>query len=226
MNSVQEKIDKFFSQYQKVKYPKNQILIKPEEPLVYIYNLYSGYIKSYSLNEDGLELTINVYKPFNLIPITETLAGKTNSYFFQAMTEVVLAKAPTYKVHEFIRSDKDILFDLIKRVSSGLEGFMIRTQYLIRSNSTQKITSSLVLLGRRFGKTIVGNKVEILLPQTHSDIANLSGVSRETASIELKKLKDENLISVNKKIITINDFEKVKEMSTIYYEDQPLPYSF
>jgi len=52
MDLVQEKIDNFYSQYPKLKYPKSWILIKPEEPLAYIYNLYSGYIKSYSLNDN------------------------------------------------------------------------------------------------------------------------------------------------------------------------------
>ncbi len=103
---------------------------------------------------------------------------------------------------------------------------MIRTQYLIRSNSTQKVASSLVLLARRFGKTVGENRIQIPIPQTHSDIANLSGVSRETASIELKKLKDKDLILVDKKLITINDFKAIKEISTIYYEDQPLLYDF
>jgi CRP-like cAMP-binding protein len=225
-NSLRDKKSDFFNQFQKVHFKKGETIIQPEEPLEYIYAIEKGYVKSYSLNDDGYELIMNIYEPGSFFPITETLARKVNTYFFEAVTNVIVYKAPTEKVHAFLQEDKEVLFDLVKRISIGLEGFMIRTQYLIRSNATQKITSSLVLLARRFGEKLKTNEVKIIIPQTNTDIANLSGVSRETASIELKKLKDENIITTKNKTTTILDLEKLKKLSTIYYEDQPLPYSF
>lgn len=223
---VKKKVDEFFSGFSKIELPKGSIIIQPEEPLIYIYNLVSGYVKSYSLNDGGLELTINILKPYSFFPITETLSAKTNSYYFEAVTDVVLYKAPTHKVHDFLKSDPEVLFDLVKRISSGLEGFMLRTQYLVRSNSTQKVSSTFVLLARRFGETDKNKKVRILLPQTHADIANLAGVSRETASIEIKKLVDLGYIKVNKQIYTIENFERLRDLSTLYHEEKPLPFSF
>ena len=224
--NLNQKIENFFAKYPELKIKKGQTIIQPEEPLIYIYHLHSGYVKSFSLNDEGLELTINIFKPNSFFPITETLTGRTNTYFFEAMTDVVLRKAPTAKVHEFIKSDQEVLFDLTKRISSGLEGFMIRTQYLIRSNAEQKISSSLLLMARRFGQNTPDRKVKILLPQTHEDIANLAGGSRETASLELKKLENEGIIFSSKKIFIINDFQKLREISTIYLEDQALSYGF
>lgn len=224
--NIKPKIEEFFSKCPKIEVEKGSVIIQPEEPLVYIYNLVSGYVKSYSINEEGIELVINIFKPGTYFPITETLAGITNNYYFEAATDVVLQKAPTKKVHDFVKSDAEVLFDLTKRISSGLEGFMIRTQYLIRSSAEKKVASSLVLLARRFGENILDNKVKINLPQTHEDIANLSGVTRETASIELKKLENEGLISSSKQIFLIHNFQELKEKSTLYYEDRPLPYSF
>lgn len=223
---AKSKIQDFFSEYKEISHEKGTIIIQPEEPLLHIYNLVSGYVKSYSLNDNGLELTINIYKPYSFFPITETLARRTNTYYFEATTDVVLQKAPTMKVHEFLKANNDVLFDLTRRISSGLEGFMVRTQYLIRTNATQKVASSLVLLARRFGKNAPDKKIKIILPQTHEDIANMAGVSRETASIEIKKLENSNLISTKKQIYTINDFQGLKEISTIYFEDQPQAYTF
>ncbi len=223
--SVKAKIDSFFDKYHTLKLKKGQTIIKPEEPIVYIYNIKEGFVKSYSTNENGMELTLNIYKPYSFFPITETLAGRTNTYYFEAITDVVLQRAPTHEVHEFIRSDNEVLFDLTRRVSIGLEGFMIRTQYLIRSNATQKVASSMVLLARRFGENKAG-QIKIILPQTQADIANLSGVSRETASIELNKLIGNRIIKANKLHYTVLDMDSLKEASTIYYEDQPLPYNF
>jgi CRP/FNR family transcriptional regulator len=226
VDKVHEQIKGFFSGYPKLELKKGSVIIKPQEPLLNIYNIFLGYVKSYSINEDGMELTINILKPYSFFPITETFAGMTNNYFFEAVTDVVLQKAPTRDVHEFVKSHQDILFDLVKRISIGLEGFMIRTQYLIRSNATQKVSSSLVLLARRFGENLAGQKVKILIPQTHTDIANLSGVSRETASIELKKLQDGGIIAYKKQTFIINDFNQLRDLSVIYQEDTATRLSF
>lgn len=225
-DKIKNKISEFFSSYEKIELKKDSIIIQPEEPLIYIYNIVTGYVKSYSINDNGLELIINIFKPYSFFPITETLAARTNTYFFEAVTDVVLQKAPTQKVHDFVKSDSEVLYDLTRRISSGLEGFMIRTQYLIRSNSEQKVASSLVLLARRFGENMEAKKIKVLLPQTHEDIANLAGVSRETASIELKKLENRGILFSSKQTYIINDFEKLKEVSTIFYDDQPLPFTF
>lgn len=225
-DAIKTKIDAFFSQFPIKMVKKGTTILRPEEPLTYIYNIAEGFVKSYSLNDNGIELTINIYKPYSFFPITETLAGRINTYFFEAITDVTLQKAPTPLVHAFVQSDSEVSFDLIRRVSSGLEGFMVRTQYLIRSNATQKVASSLVLLARRFGETALDQKITIQLPQTQTDIANLSGVSRETASLELMKLQRQGIIKPKQKRYVIHDFERLKAVSSIYYEDQPLPFTF
>jgi len=224
--SVQRRLNKFFSKYPKKNYPKGQILIYPEDSLDYIYSLHSGYVKSYSLNDKGVELIINIYRPYDFFPITETLAEIVNTYYFSTVSTVTVFKAPSVDVHKFIKNDNEVLFDLAKRISIGLEGFMVRTQYLIRSNSLQKVASSLVLLARRFGKRISTNKITILIEQTHEDIANLSGLARETTSNELQKLRKKKIINIKNQIYTINNFDKLLKLSTIYYEGQPLPFKY
>lgn len=224
--AVIKNIADFFAQYPTTNYKKGEILLRPGDEITHIINIESGFVKSYSINDEGYNLVINIYKPYNFLPITETLAERTNPYFFETMTDVTVQKAPTPDVHNFIKNDPEVLYDLTRRISSGLEAFMIRTQYLIRSNSTQKVASALVLLARRFGEQQTDNVIRILLPQTHADVADMSGCSRETASIELKKFQDEGVLQIKNKIITILDFEELRNISAIYYEDQPLPYSF
>ena len=64
------------------------------------------------------------------------------------------------------------------------------------------------------------------MPQTHADIASLAGVSRETASVELKKLEREKVIERKGKTTIILSLLKLRKISTLYYEDNPLPYTF
>ena len=222
---VLHKLNIFFSKYPTKKYSKGEIILSPEEYPKRIYNIKKGFARSYSLSEDGHELTLNIYKPSSFFPIPTVLAELKNSYYFEALSGIVLNLAPVDEVVEYIKSDKEVMFDLTRRLSVGLEGFMTRTQFLILSDSRQKIASSLVMMVRRFGQKD-RKKIIIQLPQTHADIASLAGVSRETASVELKKLEREKVIERKGKTTIILSLLKLRKISTLYYEDNPLPYTF
>jgi CRP-like cAMP-binding protein len=222
---VLRKLNIFFSKYPTKKYSKGEIILFPEKHPERIYNIKKGFVRSYSLSEDGHELTLNIFKPSSFFPIPTVLAELENSYFFEALSDIELNLAPVDEVIEYIKSDKEVLFNLTKRLSVGLEGFIIRTQFLIRSDARQKIASSLVMMVRRFGQED-RKKIKIQLPQTHADIASLAGVSRETASIELKKLEREKIIERRGKTTIVLSLLKLRKISTLYHKNKPLPYSF
>ena len=219
------KLNIFFSKYPTKKYLKGETILFPEMRPEIIYNIKKGFVRSYSLSEDGHELTLNIFKPSSFFPIPTVLAELKNSYYFEALSSIELNLAPADEVVEFIKSDKEVIFDLTRRLSIGLEGFMTRTQFLIRSDARQKIASSLVMMVRRFGQKN-SKKITIQLPQTHADIASLAGVTRETASIELKKLEREKVIERKGRTTIVLSLLRLKRISTLYYENKPLPYSF
>ena len=223
--NVLRKLNIFFSKYPTKKYSKGEIILSPDEYPERIYNIKKGFVRSYSLGEDGYELTLNIFKPFSFYPIPTVLAKLKNLYYFEALSDVVLNLAPADEVVEYIKTDKEVLFDLTRRLSIGLEGFMTRTQFLIRSDARQKVASSLVMMVKRFGQKD-GKKINIYLPQTHADIAGLAGVSRETASIELKKLEREKIIKRKGRTTIVLSFLKLQRISTLYHENKPLPYGF
>ncbi len=224
--NVQKILSKYFSKYPKRYLRKNEILIEPDSKVDYIYFLNYGLVKSYAINSDGNEFIINILKPTTFFPITPALIQQNNRYYFETITPSIVHKAPTEKVLTFLEENNEVLMDLTKRLSSGLEGTLVRIQYLTRSDASTKVSSSLILLLKRFGESYKNNYVKINIPLTHQDIANLAGISRETASIELKKLEREGIISRKGKYTTINDSDKLQERSILYFEEKPLPYGF
>ena len=150
-----------------------------------------------------------------------------NDFYFEALDEVSLKVIPTQEFISYLKTDKESLFVLAKNLSIGLEGFMIRTLYLIRSDARKKLASAILMMAKRFGSILEDNKTfKISLPQSHEDIANLAGISRETVSIELKKMKDEGVVYRKQKHTFVKDIDRLKEISTIFMDKQPLPYSF
>ena len=58
-------------------------------------------------------------------------------------------------------------------------------------------------------------KVTINIPLTHQDFANLSGLTRETASLELEELEKKKFISYKKHLVTVNNVENFTKEYTV-----------
>jgi len=217
----------FAEKYPLKKYTKGQSIILPGDENKFVYLIIEGHVKSYAIDENGNAIILNIYKPGNIFPISEVLAEKVNPFYFEVIDSCILRVVPTKDMINYLIDNKDALFDLTRRLSVGLEAFMIRTLYLIRSNAAQKIAAALVMLAKRFGVQDNGGKTLVIsLPQTHDDIASLAGVSRETASIEIKKLEKLGVLSRKNKKTIIKDYTKLCENSLIYYRNEHLPYTF
>lgn len=218
---TQEKVASFFSKYPEVRYKKGTMILQPEDSIVSIFYLMTGYVRMYSILSDGKELTLNIFKPGSYFPLFLAFANSQNSYFFQTMTAVTVRKAPKIDVVQFIKGNSDVLFDFTRRMSIGFYGLLSSLQYQLFGSVRRRITSTLVLLSKRFGEHLKDG-IYITLQLTHQDIANLTGVARETASVELEKLQKQDIISYAHKKIIIHNLKALDQEVLVSEEMQPL----
>lgn len=195
-------IQTFFSTFPRKTLKKGEILLYPNEPVPSLYYLVSGYIRMYSVLPNGNELTITIFKPGVYIPLFLVIDDSKNVYYYEAFTDSVVQQAPVSQVMQLLKDNTDILFDVTKRISSGLRGLVENLQYQLFGSVRLRIIATVLMLSKRFGEdSIEGSK--IMLPLTHQDIADLVGVARETVSLEMKKLQEERLITYSYKQITV-----------------------
>ena len=81
-------------------------------------------------------------------------------------------------------------------------GDSIRLNALEHSRASDKLVYTLHYLSLSHGRPLGGNgnKVELTLDLTHQDLANLTGLTRETAATELNKLKKQGVIEYGKHV--------------------------
>jgi len=126
---------------------------------------------------------------------------------------------------EFIEKNPEIQSFFLKRMSTGLEGYVVRSQFLIRGSAEQKVVSSLLLLGLRFGRK-VKNYTHIDLPLTHQDVADLSGITRETATLCINELEDNKLIAKKGKYFKLFNEKKLNEICKTFEDGSHLDFNF
>lgn len=209
--SVNKKLDDFFRQYKNQKYKKGEILVRADDDPSGVFYLVDGVVRRYSISADGEELTINIYRAISFFPLSWVINNFHAAHYFEAMTQVEVYRAPKDDMLKFIKDNEDVMFGLLSRVYLGLEGYVRRMEYLMHGNAQSRVISDLILYSRNFGR-LQDNKILIELKVTEQDLASLSGLTRETVSREIQKLKKVGLIDFKKNQIIINDLKKLEQL--------------
>jgi CRP/FNR family transcriptional regulator len=79
----------------------------------------------------------------------------------------------------------------------------------------QNVAYIVGLCADQFG-TRTGNMVTIDLPLAHKDIASMVGLTRETVSLEMKKMEQMGVIEYKRNNITIKDINLFKKKTATF----------
>lgn len=202
---IEDKLDIFFSKYKNQKYKQRDVLIRADENPNGVFFLKKGTVKMYVITKNGDELVLNIFKPLSFFPMSYALTNKPNIYFYESVTDADVWKAPKEDVLKFIRLNPDVMLDLLTRLYSGIEGLLMRLSYLMSANAHERLIVEILIYIKRFHKNELQNGIDIHINITEKELANLTGLTRETVSRELKSLKNKGLITFVRRKLTVHN---------------------
>lgn len=214
-----EELGTFFSKYRLLKYRKNEVILRAGDTPSGVYYLRSGYVKDFAISKKGQEVTLVVLKPGDFFPVSWTVADFPLVHNYQAITPSEINRCSKNDFISFIKRKPDVLFKLLAGMTVRMRHSLERLEYLAFGNAYEKVSSIIIILAERLlessllERNLKGEKIdlEIPLPETHREIGNFLGLSRETASIELEKLKRKKIIDYHGKKLIINDLKRLEE---------------
>lgn len=207
-NNVTEKINNFFAKYERQTYKRGDYLKISNKQPQGVFCLQSGVVRCFSLSKEGAELTINIFKPVSFFPVGWVINNASDNYTYEAITDVEVLIAPKNEFETFLQENPDVVYDLLKRIYRGLEGYFMRIESLLSGEPYFRTVVQLVIHTRRFGiKSGESYKVNV----THSQLASLTGLTRETITREIKKLEDKELVTYKGKQLIVLDIAKLEE---------------
>lgn len=212
MNSpVSQKIATFFAAYQPTKFKKGEVIIEANKLPLGLYFLTNGFVRQYVFTESGQELTLHFFKPGSFFPLFWIINDQPNRYFYQAFTDIEVHIAPKDVSVDFLKTNPDILLDLTGRLLFGLDGLLTRIESLASASARDRTIGILLFLGKHFGKS-EGHGLTLTQQFTHNDLANLTGLTRETTSREVEQLTKAGLITTNGRFIHIPNLESLTKV--------------
>lgn len=188
-----KEFETFYSQFTTRYYKKGEMLIRADDDPQGIFCLKKGYVRQYTISKTGLELTLHILKPMSYFPMVWAINGTPNVYYFEALTEAEVGRAPRDQVVSFIKDKPTIIFALMSELLEDYAETLKRVEHLVFSDAYRRVISVLLYIAKHFGeKSDKGIVVDHRF--TQQDIATLVGVARETASNELVKLEKKGFI--------------------------------
>lgn len=208
MKTVVGKLDEFFSGYPKRLYPKDQIIIFVGENTDKLFYLYDGQVALYDTSYRGDDVTLNMLSPQAIFPMAHALEDHDNKFFYKAAVDTTVHIAPKEDVLEFISNNPDVAMDIIQRLFGTLERMYGRLVYLMSGSAGSRIMYEIIMECHRIGTS--SGHGSYLLSIHEKDLAARTGLSRETVSRELRRLKDKQLAYSDKQAIRVLDLPKLE----------------
>lgn len=207
---IQQKIDSFFIKHKKQTYKKGEILIRADENPSGIYYLKEGIVKEYAISKKGEELVVNMFKPGAFFPMSWGINETDNRYYFEALNPVIVWKTPKDEAVAFLKREPDVMYNLLSRLYKGTDGLLTRLVYLMSGSAYARLITEILISGKRFGvKDTKSGSVTCTI--TEIELATHAGLTRETVSREIKRLKEKKLVNLSRNTLEIPDISKLEE---------------
>ncbi|MDM5186885.1 Crp/Fnr family transcriptional regulator [Bacillus sp. DX4.1] len=193
-------------------YKKGQFLFLEGDSRERIYFMLDGFVKLERVNQSGNLLYEDYVKRFSMFPYSGMFTDEAYDYTAVAMTDVDVYYIPTIIFEDMVKSSRKQLIYTVHQLSSILKANESRVQNITIPNAQDRVIQTLNYLMNDLGEQ-EGEEIVISCPFTTIEISKISGTSRETVSGVLKQLKNDSIVTMLGKKITIHDPTYFEEVS-------------
>lgn len=206
--NLKKKLTTYFSGHKLAKYRKGEIILKPGESPGYVGFIKTGFVRVYTLSEEGQEITMPFFKPILYFTSIYSLIEMRNRFYFEAMTPVEIYQVPVKEMDDFLAKEPDVKTGVINNVLTAFIDLVEQMGILLSGNAYTKVATMVLLLAGRT-EDDDNNYEKINFGITHKLIASLTGLTRETVTLQMIRLEKEGLIINKSKKVVVVDKEKL-----------------
>lgn len=181
---------------------KRQPLYLPGDPSENVYLLKRGRVKIANTAPSGKEVTFDILEPGEIFGELEVLEDIPRSTSAEALDDALICIIPRKDFDQYLSMHPNVTVKLTKLIGLRLKKIQSRIEDLVFRDVPARLAHLLSELSKTEG---VAEKegVRLKVKLTHQEMANLIGCSRETVSTTMGLFRDQGLIQMDGRTITI-----------------------
>ncbi len=186
---------------------KGEMLFMQGDTATGFYILLNGRIRLYKSSLDGKEYTLHQIKPGQMFAEVAIFRGKRYPANCIAQENTTVAFFPKDGFLRLLKKSPELALKIIASLSSFLRDFNRQLEELSLKEVPGRIASFILNESEQTGKDTV------ILDTSKTELATRLGTISETLSRNLRKLQDNNIISVDRDKITIRNKNRLASIA-------------
>ena len=188
---------------------KRDVIFVEGDPCPGFYVVKSGRVKLLKTSRDGKEQIIKILQPGELLGMETFYDGKRYGNTAMAMDDCEICFIEKRTFFEIIGQHPTIAKKIIIALSKELDNAYSKIGTMGLLNAKEKMAHLLYTLAKDYGSNENG-RIKLNLSLSRLEIAELLGITQETAIRLLKSFKDEGIIEIKRKEIIIKSPAKLE----------------
>ncbi|MFD2166596.1 fumarate/nitrate reduction transcriptional regulator Fnr [Thalassotalea euphylliae] len=192
---------------------KGEQIFQDGEALHSLFAIRSGTFKTFTIDSNGEEQITGFHLAGDLLGF-DALANSEHQSFAKALETAMVCEIPYHTLDELSNNMPSLKRQVLRLMSNEIRTDQDMLSLLNRKNAEQRLATFLSTLSSRYQARGLSPS-EFRLTMTRGDIGNYIGLTVETISRLLNRFHKEGLITVEGKLIRINDIEKLHQVALI-----------
>jgi CRP/FNR family transcriptional regulator len=195
------------------RYTKGQFIFREGDPAEFFHIVKEGTVKCVKTSSDGKEVTLKVLMPGDLFCCEAAVFdGSPHPGCAQPMGDVSVLRLRKQAYFEMLKRNPDAAVEVIKYLGTRLHEAQEKTKVLALEGADQRLAGLLVgLVERSSIQFESGYRLTVRL--TRQDLANMVGITTETAIRIMGRFKRAQLVTGTAKQLTILDLPRLKHLA-------------
>jgi CRP-like cAMP-binding protein len=201
-----------------VKFSKGETIFLQGETPKNLYSIKSGVVEESNLTSEGNHQSIAFEIVGDIVPKSWAFSKTANTLFnYTAFTDCELYCISKDEFQSQIAYNIDFTRKVLDRTIVLLMGAKLKLDALEKPHASQKLLYTLLYLCYQYGTKVGMGNIMIQVPLTQQDLADFTGMTRETTNLELKKIKKDKIVMIDQRYYFV-DIEKLNARVDDHYE--------
>jgi len=194
------------------RYRKNETILYEEDTNQFMYIILSGKVKVIKTTGEGKEVILAVHQSGDFFGEMSLINGKTTPASVITLEDSLVAIISRKEFYSMLLTHQKVLQNLLLILSSRLRTAWDTIKLLTFNNATQRLRMLFFMLSEEHGRqTDEGVVLDIRL--SHQDMADMTGMSRETVTRVIDRWQKEGEITVlDNKLLRLNPSFKKRRL--------------
>ncbi len=185
-------------------YQKGQVIFYQGNQAYGLYCIFSGRVKLYKSGVDGKQQIIRIAGPGELLGYRSILADEPYSSTAEALEEATICCIDRNAFSQILPKHPELAVNIIKKLAKELRAAEDLATSIAQKSVRERMAELLLMLKETYGTP--GKKgVRIDLQLSREEMGEMIGITQETAIRLLSEFKQDKMIDVKEREITILD---------------------